>query len=794
MRKKIKSASKKVFGDKNIYISPWLETKEYEEIKEILVEHEAFIVKDKKDPENLYIITRDISDGFDIEQCTIVTPNWVYQTIHTGYLQSEVAYSPDPFHVFSGTVISSIHLSEFDQDSLFAGVEALGGQWTEDYTADVTHLVAAYPDGEMYEKAISSNTCQVVIPHWIDDSLKLRRILPEKVYSYPEPSIYRLFIDQGETSVFLPASQTDRIPVFYPEDQTVPVPNSKFLQGYTFLLSDDLTHIPEIIQVLHERLEQAGAKVAKTYSKNVNCIVCKYRLGDIYIRASLDQQIIGNLTWLYYILNVGKISNPLRFLLHYPLPKGGIPQFQTYTITLTNYIGNAREYLKRLIVGMGATYTGHMGSTHSHLICGSLSGEKCRKAQEWNVNMVNHLWLEDCFRSWTLHSITKHQYVHFPNGINLTDVIGQCTQLSNKITDWYRKVELGPDTGSHSKSHEIPRENPEKLETDITQAHSSNSNLDFETNHFVKTSFADKSNRATIVKKTKQIQLGQKSNHVNSKSLLDKEKMVKKQDNIAEPLIIDKLANDVKLIDDQGQSDDKASARAPKKRKKIADPKQSSAESTISKTSSRSIRILSTGVKLTEKEIKGIKALGAKIATSPKDCTHLIANQATRTEKFLSAISVAEYILTRDWVNQSLKAHTFLDEEGFQLEDEASEKNYQFSLKESLIRAKSKKLLDKMTVYITPSTQPKSSTMKSLIECAGGKLVTTYPRKRQRSNTSASPSTSSNSSDLVVVSCDEDCLLWESIPENIPLFTSEFILTGLLKQELNWGPEFSLRE
>ncbi|ORX90125.1 hypothetical protein K493DRAFT_410063 [Basidiobolus meristosporus CBS 931.73] len=436
---------------------------------------------------------------------------------------------------------------------------------------------------------------------------------------------------------------------------------------------------------------------------------------------------------------------------------------------------------------MGATYTGHMASGHSHLICGSLGGEKCRKANEWNVNIVNHMWLEDCFRSWTLHSITKHQYIYFPNGVNLTDVIGQCTQLTRNVTEWYINTEHNLNL-----THDTPTKSVEKITNAITREHSSNSNLDFETNPFMKTSFADKSNRPVTIKKTKQIQLGSKIKSEGTKSLGENDKELIVQDQGSEPLNPEKSAEELEVIDEQ--VNDKSTSRTFKKQKKGSTAKQNSAESTTSKTLAKPIRILSTGVKLTEKEIKGIKGLGAKIANSPKDCTHLIANQATRTEKFLSAISVAEYILTRDWIIQSLKVHAFLDEEEFQLKDDVAEKNYHFSLKESLLRAKKRKLLDKMTIYITPNTQPKSNTMKSLIECAGGKLVTTFPRKRQRSNTSASPSSSINSTDLVVISCDEDCLLWETIPENIPLFTSEFILTGLLKQELNWGSEFSLRE
>jgi hypothetical protein len=54
------------------------------------------------------------------------------------------------------------------------------------------------------------------------------------------------------------------------------------------------------------------------------------------------------------------------------------------------------------------------------------------------------------------------------------------------------------------------------------------------------------------------------------------------------------------------------------------------------------------------------------------------------------------------------------------LSDPESEKFYHFSLRESFLRAKEKKLLEGMQIYVTPKTKPTPEEMKEIIECAHG--------------------------------------------------------------------------
>jgi len=52
--------------------------------------------------------------------------------------------------------------------------------------------------------------------------------------------------------------------------------------------------------------------------------------------------------------------------------------------------------------------------------------------------------------------------------------------------------------------------------------------------------------------------------------------------------------------------------------------------------------------------------LGAKFTDKPLECTHLIAGAFGRTEKLLSSIAVAPFILRDEWLTKSAAKGRFL--------------------------------------------------------------------------------------------------------------------------------------
>ncbi|CAG5118782.1 unnamed protein product [Candidula unifasciata] len=100
------------------------------------------------------------------------------------------------------------------------------------------------------------------------------------------------------------------------------------------------------------------------------------------------------------------------------------------------------------------------------------------------------------------------------------------------------------------------------------------------------------------------------------------------------------------------------------------------------------------------------------------------------------------------------------------------EKQYKFSLATSISKAQAGQLLAGYKVHVTRSVKPDPSQMQDILKFAGAQYMKSMPSKPQDK--------------LVVISCAEDqplCL--PAIKAGIPVVGTEFILTGILRQELD---------
>jgi len=146
---------------------------------------------------------------------------------------------------------------------------------------------------------------------------------------------------------------------------------------------------------------------------------------------------VGNLSWFYHLTTHNEWTSPLRRLLHYPLPREGIPGFAGTRITLSNYGGEARTYLENLVLAAGGEFTKSMKQDNTHLVTARQNSEKCNAATEWNINMVNHLWLEESYAKCQAQRLTDPRYNHFPPRTNLGEIIGETEFQASVLEDLY---------------------------------------------------------------------------------------------------------------------------------------------------------------------------------------------------------------------------------------------------------------------------------------------------------------------------------------------------------------------
>ncbi|CAJ0924836.1 unnamed protein product [Ranitomeya imitator] len=181
-------------------------------------------------------------------------------------------------------------------------------------------------------------------------------------------------------------------------------------------------------------------------------------------------------------------------------------------------------------------------------------------------------------------------------------------------------------------------------------------------------------------------------------------------------------------------------------------------------------KILFTGVVDTEGE-EAIRSLGGEIAESVFDCTHLVTDRVRRTVKFLCALARGIPIVTLAWIDKCKKSGCFLSPNGFLVNDKEQEKTFNFMLSRSLQKAKKRPLLEGYEIHVTANVKPEPDHMKDIIRCSGATFLPKLPRSFKEK--------------CVIVSCPEDAARCKSVPASVPITSAEFILSGILRQEVN---------
>lgn len=174
--------------------------------------------------------------------------------------------------------------------------------------------------------------------------------------------------------------------------------HSTVWSGHTILLSEHLEIEPGTREALEAAVKRGGGTLYNpSTSGDFDILITMYSEGDDYVTVSatpftqLDrndrtnivplqareaQKLIGTIAWVYYVSTADRISAPEDHLLHYPTPRTYIDGFADKArlhlasfglishlisyfqeFSLSNYSGEARDYLKKVIARMGGTVT-----------------------------------------------------------------------------------------------------------------------------------------------------------------------------------------------------------------------------------------------------------------------------------------------------------------------------------------------------------------------------------------------------------------------------------------------------
>lgn len=357
---------------------------------------------------------------------TVVKPEYAYASLEEGRKQPFNRYSPDPKYFFSDVHVCATGLQQRDREVLYAGVRSRGGQAGDSLTKLVTHVVAESTESEKCRVA-EQHGIKIVLPHWIDDCMKLGRRLDDSPYLFPDPEILRPdYVQNGRAEGFLSRNTLQQV------DLTAAAQPTLF-KGKTFYLASDLDLSERSREAMVQLIANAGGECTEDLAK-ANAYIGQWREGDEYVTASRRGRcMVGTVTWLYWMAANNKWARSTKRLLHYPLVRGGIPEMRNYVISITKYTGTARLYLQELIEAMGGTFTRNLTQRNTHLISADAFGAKWDAAVVWNIHRVNHLWLEESYAAWKVNTVSCPRYSYILSHLPLRGALIGSTQLPYKV-------------------------------------------------------------------------------------------------------------------------------------------------------------------------------------------------------------------------------------------------------------------------------------------------------------------------------------------------------------------------
>ncbi|KAK4948216.1 regulator of Ty1 Transposition [Elasticomyces elasticus] len=720
----------------------------------------------------------DYADAFK-NFCHVVKPSWVEQSIAKGKALQTRQYNPDPAQFFQDVVITCADLPVGDKDAIIAGVLAMGGLYCGPLSKSVTHIVALTEDNDKCRMARRKQlSCKIVLPHWFDDCLQLGKKISEKAYELPNPEVLQPYhdtpVDYCTPAHLVGAASALSKTVSLPSS---PAPTRKALRAFSgkvIMLGSDLLLSDHLRTTICTIITSGGGQITSDNS-SANIYIGQYRSGSEYITASQTGKEVANLVWLYHVINTNAWSNPLSQLLHYPVPRHGIDGFQGMRISLSNYVGEARIYLEHLVKAAGANFTKTMKQENTHLITAHKQSEKCDAAQEWNINIVNHLWLEESYAKCEVQALTNKRYTHFPPRTNLGEVVGQIPidiERARKV--FFPGGEDAPKLFNYEKLEKEDRARTEAKKTSpkTTVPASSAATKSFPSreedgrpaiidDHYDTAlppgTAKNKRIRSDVVARTPSLlhrsealekqtppTTGSRASKDVAKFRLGKltyttsdagalfaqEKDVTRGKKRTSAAALHDGSEDGEREQDANDEAEKAGARKGRKR-----AKSGPGSATAANLPSVIYTLMITGddrwankPKKESEDVSRLRALGISLTQEPSECTLLCAPRILRTRKFVSAIAYAPTIVATSYLDHVLKQNKLPEPTDHPLSDLANEEKYGLSLSESIQRARLNfdpetrrgRMFQGWTIHVTTDVTGGFDTFKEVVQSNGG--------------------------------------------------------------------------
>ena len=732
-------------------------------------------------------------------------------------------HSPDPCYFLSdAVVVIAEDLPQSDRESLIGGIHAMGGQHSSLMTKLVTHVVTLTMDNAqcriIQEKSLK---CVPVLPHWLNHCFLLGRKISERPYILPDPPI--LEYDRDGTLKYLKADRNagdakirgatalDTGPLHMPEPLS-PSKTRKRLtvfRNHAVLLGDDLSINADLRNTLSELINGGGGRIVNSRD-DADAIVVPFRRGLNFQHAVEQRKDVGSLSWLYHLINSNKWTDPSRKLLHYPAPHGGIGGFNKLNIGVSNYVGEVRTYLENLIKAAGGTFTKTLTQDNTHLITAHTISDKVDAAREWNISIVNHLWLEESYASWTVKTVSQPRYTTFPEKTHLCEIVGQTPIDKAKVEKFmFPDREPTPTRVGRPAALEPSSSN---IQSPV-QTPSSSKRSQAEADVVTPANNSDKENQRSEGRGAKSRALNKL--HSMAPDIASFQKELKRKGGV---VYGGRRASDAERHETTLVAGRKRSCNA----EECASPTSPQGDAEIegkapvkrSKKNRGSVRLrfMVTGgdrfgwdVKKS-RQLATIGVLEETEVDKASEVDVLVSHKILKTPKFLGAIAGGAVAVGPDWLDKMLEKETVVDAAPWALKDNEMEAEYKFDLQQSLVRARSNLqhggLLRGMRIYHTEHIQ-NAATWQKIVSLNSGTCLPYKGRESRLPETRAIDNREpSEEQALYLITVPTDRKVWGKFRTMATkhgyrpiVVTHEWLLRVCMTQDLKvWEPEWDLFE
>lgn len=205
-------------------------------------------------------------------------------------------------------------------------------------------------------------------------------------------------------------------PQFYGHNPNLKLPTELFLLGCIFFIVEyDECH-PTDIPEWKKLIQRHGGEIETVYCPRVTHVLCRTQRHGVVMQAIRDSKRCVTAYWLNDTILRMQVQPPSE-ALHLPMPStfGNQRPATKHIISVSGFEGDERIRIKQMVEESGALLTPYFTRHNSVLICKKLDGNKYKRARDWNIPVVNCIWLSDILQGNLSHmsQYDQQKYTQF---------------------------------------------------------------------------------------------------------------------------------------------------------------------------------------------------------------------------------------------------------------------------------------------------------------------------------------------------------------------------------------------